>query len=123
MEKILASEMMEIVQKKIEERQHMCKRPKMIQIPMIVSLDEYGRISGFIYPPLEDVLGKRFVDDRDWPFKYGQKVYHRKFQQVGTFLGVDELDPSSALVEFVEEDGYKEEKRVSLVLLSATQEN
>lgn len=123
MEKILASEMMEMTQRKIEERRHMCKRPKMIQVPMVVDLDEFGRISGFIYPPLEDVLGKRFVDDRNWPFKQGQKVYHRKLQQVGTFLEVDELDPSSALVEFVEEDGYKEEKRVSLALLSPAQEN
>lgn len=119
MEKILVSELMELTKANAEERLRMYRNPKVVQVAMIVDLDEYGRIRGYSYPSMDEVLSKCLVDDSSWPFIRGEKVYHKTLKQVGTFIEVDELDPSSAAVEFMEEDGYREEKRVSLVLLTS----
>ncbi|MFF2532238.1 hypothetical protein ACFVS2_25345 [Brevibacillus sp. NPDC058079] len=118
MKKILASELLKATIESAEERSGMYPKPLIVQVAMLVDLDEHGRIRGYSPPSIDNVLFNQFVDDSKWPFKSGQQVYHRTLKQVGTFIEVDQLDPTSASVEFTEEDGFKEEKRVSLVLLT-----
>ncbi|WP_313469836.1 hypothetical protein [Lysinibacillus sp.] len=49
-------------------------------------------------------------------FKPGQEVFHRNLGK-GVFIGYD-LHDEEVIVEFTDEDGYKDELRVSTGLLS-----
>jgi hypothetical protein len=117
MKKVTTSELLKITTEGAEKRKHMYRNPKIVQVAMLVDVDEYGRIRAYSYPTIDEVY--QLIDDSSWPFKPGEYVYHRSLKQVGKFIEVDQLDPSSASVEFVEEDGYKDEKRVSLALLTS----
>lgn len=118
MEQIKISEIFDLTKKEFEERQSMYRNPIYVPVMMVVELDDQGRISRYSHPGMSGILGKQLVDDTKWPFPKDAWVYHRTLKQVGRFIEVDQLDPSSATVEFIEDDGYKDEKRISLSLLT-----
>jgi hypothetical protein len=116
MKKMTTSELLKMTTDRAEEIKGMYRNPMIVHVAMVVDTDEIGRVRALSPASLDEVY--ILVDDSTWAFKPGQLVYHRTLKQVGTFVEVDQLDPSSASVEFVEEDGFKDEKRVSLCLLT-----
>lgn len=119
METMKVSDLLEFTRKQCEERTGMYRQPIYVPVTMVVELDEQGRISRFSYPGIEGILGNRLIDDTNWSFAKDSWVFHKTLKQVGRFVEVDQWDPSSATVEFTEEDGYKEAKRISLSLLTS----
>jgi len=50
-------------------------------------------------------------------FKQGDKVYHRNLEWYGIFYEYDVLDVDTCTVVFTKDDGYEDERRVSINML------
>lgn len=57
------------------------------------------------------------MNENKFNFKFGQVVYHENLGK-GVFIEYD-LHDNEAVVEFIDEDGYKDELRVSTSLLKS----
>lgn len=47
-------------------------------------------------------------------FKIGEKVYHRTLNKTGVFNGYDKWDKDTCYFIFIADDGFEEERRVSI---------
>lgn len=47
-------------------------------------------------------------------FNVGDRVYHKNLKKYGTFEGYDKLDTDTCYVNFDTDDGYEDERRVSI---------
>lgn len=91
------------------------RNPVVVQVAMVVDVDDDGRIRAYAQPDLNFMFEKPFIQ-----FEPGNFVYHKTLDQVGIFIEVDQWDPSSASVNFQEDDGYDDVRRITLSLLTSS---
>lgn len=112
---LTTNELLKRSKQKAEETKKLLgyKNPVVVQVAMVVDLDEEGRVRAFAQPDLKFLLDEPLL-----PFDTGSFVYHRTLDLVGLFVEVDRLDSSSATVNFKDEDGNDDYRRISLSLLT-----